>query len=100
MDRCKNNTEKFSTAKVGENIPSGFRMYTILSFKGIKVKYDKYRGEDCPKKFCELFKKHQKNLKDNLLVQEKIIKNAKPVQFQQKKKLEKSIKMEKNYTIS
>ena len=36
IDGCKHNFEKSSTKKVGEHIPSGFSMSTILSFKDTK----------------------------------------------------------------
>ena len=39
--------------QVGEHIPSGFSMSTVLSFKNIKNKYDGYKVKDCMKKFCE-----------------------------------------------
>ena len=40
VDGCKNNHEKLSTTKVGENIPSGFLMSMISSFKYIEKKHD------------------------------------------------------------
>ena len=58
IDGCKNNAEKSSTAKVGEYIPSGFSMSTILLFKDIENKHDVHRGRDCMKKFCESLKEH------------------------------------------
>ena len=42
-DECKNNPEGSFTIKVGENIPSGFSLSTILSFKNIENKHDAYR---------------------------------------------------------
>ena len=53
IDGCKNNPEKSSTIKVGENILSGFSMSTISSFKSIENKHDVYRAKDYMKKFCE-----------------------------------------------
>ena len=53
IDTCKNNPENSFTAKVSENIPSGFSISTISSFKSIENKHDVYRGKDCMKKFCE-----------------------------------------------
>ena len=56
MDYSKNNPEKSFTAKVGEHIPSGFSISTILSFQDIENKHDVYLGKDCTKKFSEFFK--------------------------------------------
>ena len=39
-DECKNNAENLSTARVREDLPSGSRMSTILSFKSMENKYD------------------------------------------------------------
>ena len=39
--------------KVKENIPSGFSISKISSFRSIENKHDVYRGNDCMKKFCE-----------------------------------------------
>ena len=49
---CKNNPENSSTANIGEYIPLGFSISTILSFKSIENKQDVYRGKGCKKKFC------------------------------------------------
>ena len=35
-DGCENNPENSSTTKVSENIPSGFSVSAILSFKSLK----------------------------------------------------------------
>ena len=73
VDGCKNNHEKLSTTKVGENIPSGFLMSMISSFKYIEKKHDICRDEDYMKKFCEYLKQHTtrmtnlKKMKINLL---------------------------------
>ena len=40
IDGCKNNPENSFKVKVGEHIPSGFSMSTILSFKSIENKHD------------------------------------------------------------
>ena len=40
IDGCKNNLENSSATKVRKHIPSGFSMYTILSFKSIQNKHD------------------------------------------------------------
>ena len=36
IDGCKNNPENSSTTNVGEHIPSGFLMFTIISVKSIE----------------------------------------------------------------
>ena len=58
IDGCKNNPENSSTKKVSENIPSGFSMSGISSFRSIENKHDVYRGKDCIKKFCEFLREH------------------------------------------
>ena len=35
IDECKNNPENSSTKKVSKEIPSGFSMFTISSFRSI-----------------------------------------------------------------
>ena len=57
-DGCKNNSENTSITKVSEDIPSGFSMSTISSFKMIDNKYHVYRGIDFMKKFCETLRGH------------------------------------------
>ena len=57
-DRCKNNPEISTIARVGEHIPSGFSMTTVLSFKNIEIKHDVYRGKDVMKKYCESLREH------------------------------------------
>ena len=52
------NRKDSSTTKIGENIPSGFSMSTISSFKSIENKHDVYRGNDSVKKFCESAREH------------------------------------------
>ena len=46
-------TEKLSTTKVSEHIPSGFPMSSKSSFKDIEDKHNVYRGKYSLKKFCE-----------------------------------------------
>ena len=58
IDGCKNNPENLSTTKVGKDIPSGFLMSTISSFKSIENKHDVWRGKVCLKKFCESLREH------------------------------------------
>ena len=54
MDGSKNNPENSSTIKVRENIPSGFAMSTISSFKNTGNKFDVYRDKDCMKSFVNI----------------------------------------------
>ena len=50
--------KKSSTTKTGENIPSGFSMSAIYSFKDIENKNDVCKSKDCMKKFCESLRGH------------------------------------------
>ena len=52
IEKCENNPENSSTAKVSKHIPSGFLMSIISLFGSIENKYDTYRAKDCMKKFC------------------------------------------------
>ena len=47
IDGCKNNHE----------IPSGFSISTISSFRRVENKHNVYRGKDCMITFCEILKK-------------------------------------------
>ena len=58
IDKCKNNPGNSSTTKVSGQIPSGFSMFTILSFRSIENKHDVYRGKDCMEKFCEYLREN------------------------------------------
>ena len=58
IDRYKNNPENSFTTKVGENIPSGFSLSRISSFKSIGNKHAVYRRIDCMKKFYKSFRAH------------------------------------------
>ena len=57
---CKNNPENSSTTKISENIPSGFLMSTISSFRSTENKHVVCRGKECMKKqqISELLRKH------------------------------------------
>ena len=57
-DGCKNNPENSSATKLSENIPSGFSVSAILSFKSIENKHNVCRVKDCMKKFYELLREH------------------------------------------
>ena len=52
IDGCENNPEKSSTTKIGEHIPCGYLMSTILGSDHIEDKRILYHGKDCMKKFC------------------------------------------------
>ena len=58
IDGCKNKPKNSSIAKVIENIPSGFSMSTISSFKSIENKHHVCRGKDCIKMFFESLKEY------------------------------------------
>ena len=75
IDGCKNNPEHSFTTKAEEDVPSGFSMSTISSFKSIENKHDVYRGKDCMKKFCESLREHAMKI-INFLKNEVINKRA------------------------
>ena len=79
IDGCANNTENSSTINIGENIPCGYSMSSVLAFDHIEKKRNLYRGKDCMKKFCEYLRKYAKNIidfeKKNLTVNKKKKKN-------------------------
>ena len=50
IDRFKKNHENSSTTNVSKQIPSGFSMPTIASFRSIENKHDIYKDKDCMKK--------------------------------------------------
>ena len=58
IDRCKNNSEKFFTAKIGEHISSSFLMPTISSFRKKENKHDIYIGNDQMDMFYKSLRKH------------------------------------------
>ena len=56
-DGCKNVTENSSATSVSQNIPPGFSISTIFSFRRIENKHNVYRDEDCMKMFSEFLRK-------------------------------------------
>ena len=46
-NECKKNSEKWSTAKLAEHIPSGHSVSTLWIVDGIENNHDVYRSEDC-----------------------------------------------------
>ena len=61
IDGFSNNPENSSTTKIGEHIPCGYSMSTILGFDHIENKHTLYHGKDCVKKFCDSLREHGKN---------------------------------------
>ena len=64
IDGCENNPENSLATKIGEHIPCGYSMSTIWVFDNTKNKHTLYHGDDCMKKFCEILRKHAKNIID------------------------------------
>ena len=64
VDECVNNPENSSTTKIGEHIPCGYSISTILTLITQKKKHSLHRGKDCLKKFCESLREHAKNIID------------------------------------
>ena len=60
-DECKNNSEKSSTIKVGENNPCGYSMSLIWTFACIENKHNAYSDQHCIKNFCECLREHTMN---------------------------------------
>ena len=50
MNICHNNPEKLSTTKIYKHTPTGYSLFTHLSFDTTKNKFDYYRGKNCMKK--------------------------------------------------
>ena len=61
---CANNPENSSTTKIGEHIPGGHSMSTILGFDHIEDKHTLYSGKGCMKKFCTSLREHEKHIID------------------------------------
>ena len=61
MDGCKNNLAKSSTTKLGEHIPSGFSVSTILSFKDREMNMI-YAEVKFVWKSCGCLKKHTRKI--------------------------------------
>ena len=64
IDGHKNNPEKYSTTKIGEQIPCGYLKSTIWGFDHIEDKHTLYRRKDCMKKFCESLREHAESVTD------------------------------------
>ena len=58
MSICHNNPEKPSTAKLNEDVPSRYSMFTYCSFDATKNNLDCYRAKDCMERFCKNLKEH------------------------------------------
>ena len=61
IDGCANNPEKSSTTKIGEHVPCGYSVSTLLAFDTIEDKSSLYLEEDCMKKFCSSLRQHYTN---------------------------------------
>ena len=62
IDGCANNPEKSSTTKIGEHVPCGYSVSTLLAFDTIEDKSSLYLEEDCMKKFCSSLRQHYTNV--------------------------------------
>ena len=51
IDGCANNSEKSSTAKIGEHVPCGYSISTIWGFDHIENKHTLYSRKDCMRSF-------------------------------------------------
>ena len=57
-------TQKILKKKIGEHIPCGYLMSTILGFSNIENKHTLYHREVYMKIFCESLREHAKNIID------------------------------------
>ena len=57
IDAWANNPENFSKTEIGEHIPCGYSMSTMLAFNNTENKHILYLGNNCMKKFCESLRK-------------------------------------------
>ena len=62
MSTCINNPEKSSTTKISKHTLSGFSLLSHCSFDTTNNRLDYYRGKDCMKVFCKIFKEHVKRI--------------------------------------
>ena len=62
IDGYETNWEKYSTVKIGDNIPCEYSMSTIWRFDHIKDKHALYHEKDCMKEFCESLREHAKSI--------------------------------------
>ena len=85
IEGCKNSSENSSTKKLSEDIPSGFSISTISSFRSIENKHDVYSGKDCIKRFSEFFREHtMKTINSNEEKNEVISKRGSEIMKMQK----------------
>ena len=61
---CANNSENYSTTKIGKYISCGYSMSIIWAFDHTENKHTLYFGKDCMNKFCESLREHVKNIVD------------------------------------
>ena len=62
IDGCAKNPQRSSTTKTCEHIPCGYSVSTIWEFDHIQNKHTLYCGKDCINMFCEILRKHAKNI--------------------------------------
>ena len=53
MHSCQNNHEKSYKWKKTKHMPSGYSLFTNVSFDATKNKLDCYKCEDCMERFCK-----------------------------------------------
>ena len=58
MNVCKSYPESLSSSKASEDIPSGFSVATVSSFKRIKNKHDVFRSKGYRKIFFKSLREH------------------------------------------
>ena len=62
IDGPANNTENYSTIKIGKHISCEYSMAKIQVFDLIESKHTLYRRNDSIKKVCESLREHTKNI--------------------------------------
>ena len=64
INGCANNSENFSSAKIGEHILCGYLISKIRGFDQMENKHTLYCGKDCMKNFCTSLRQQIKNMID------------------------------------
>ena len=64
MDKCINDPDNSSTAKINKHEMCGYSLVTHCSFDEKRNVVDYYRGKNCLKKFCQELKKQAKLIVD------------------------------------
>ena len=101
MSTCQNNPNESSTTEINKHIPSGYSLFTHVSFDQSKNKLDYYRGKDCMKKFSKDLRthatkiiNHEKKKMIPLTTEEKIYHNEQEIFYICKKEFD-----EKKYKV-